>query len=103
MASDDHDDSEDHDDSDAAGGIEHERDRDDSGQFTEEFPREAFIDAVDALEDPTTKAVAEHVGCSRPTAHNKLTALAEEGAVERRKIGPVAVWSVPAADEPEEG
>jgi predicted DNA binding protein/putative methionine-R-sulfoxide reductase with GAF domain len=67
---------------------------------------ESTVAATDVLAvltgDPgtpfTAPEVAEHVDCARRTAHKKLTALAEEGTVETKKVGARGrVWWHPEA------
>jgi len=71
-----------------------ERD-DDSGQYTETYPREDFLDAVGDPGDMTgTQDVADAVGCSYESAYKKLRALDDEGAVESRKVANTRVWFI---------
>ncbi len=70
-------------------------DRDeDSGKFTEQYPREAFLRAVENTENATTKQVAEAVGCSYDLAYRRLNELEEEGEVTCTEIGSSFVWSM---------
>lgn len=69
-------------------------DRDDeSGKFTEQYPRESFLQAVGTIDNATTARVAEEVGCSYDLAYRRLNALEEEGEVTRTEIGSSFVWS----------
>jgi len=69
-------------------------DRDEeSGQFSEQYPRDAFIRAVDTIENATTKKVSEEVGCSYDLAYRRLKALEEQGAVTSTMIGSSLIWS----------
>ena len=69
-------------------------DRDEeSGKFTEQYPREAFLRAVDDIENATTARVAEEVGCSYDLAYRRLKALEDEEEVERTEIGSSFIWS----------
>lgn len=70
-----------------------ERD-DESGQFTEQYPRKAFLDAVADIDNATTTKVAERVGCSYDLAYRRLNALVEENAISRTEIGSSFVWTV---------
>lgn len=73
-----------------------DRERDErSGRFTEEYPNHSFIRAIEA-EDGTagTTDIAERVGCNRRTAYNKLNQMADDGILNRQKIGNSLVWSV---------
>lgn len=69
-------------------------DRDeDSGKYTETFPDEEFIDAIDALGgSASTQEVADAVGCAYRTAHAKLTELSDEGRVSKREVGRAFLW-----------
>jgi predicted ArsR family transcriptional regulator len=67
---------------------------DDSGQYTETYPTEEFLDAIAAADDMAgTQDVADYVGCSYETAYKKLRQLEDEGAVESRKVANARVWS----------
>ncbi|WP_336336882.1 transcriptional regulator [Haloarcula brevis] len=70
------------------------QDRDeDSGKFTEQYPEEAFLEAVEQLKTATTTEIAEEVGCSYDLAYRRLNTLVDEGEVQRKEIGPSFVWS----------
>lgn len=62
-------------------------DRDSTGKYTEEYPDSAFIDAVGDLPVPSTQNVADAVGCSYDLAYRRLSALFEEGQIEREEVG----------------
>lgn len=63
------------------------------------YPTAAFLDAVDALEWPTTPEVAERVGCRRNTAHGRLTDLEDDGLLVSRKVGASLVWALPEDED----
>lgn len=63
-----------------------------SGKFTEQYPREAFLQAVENIENATTAKVAEAVGCSYDLAYRRLNSLADEGELTRIEIGSSFVW-----------
>lgn len=70
-----------------------DRDRDEnSGRFSEEYPREDFIRALERLGASGTTDLADHVGCDRRTAYLKLQVLEEEGDVESKKVGNALLW-----------
>lgn len=69
-----------------------ERDAD-TGQFSEQYPREAFLNAVDNLEVATTSNVAEAVGCSYDLAYRRLHDLAADGHVESTDVGGSFIWT----------
>jgi len=66
---------------------------DDSGKFTEQYPTEAFLDAVASIDNATTSKVAEKVGCSYDLAYRRLHSLADDGKVVRTKVGGILMWS----------
>ena len=69
-------------------------DRDeDSGKFTEQYPREAFLQAVNTIDNATTARVADEVGCSYDLAYRRLKDLEKEGDVTQTEIGSSFVWS----------
>ena len=72
-----------------------DRDRDEnSGRFTEEYPREDFLQALEELAAAGTTDISNHVGCDRRTAYLKLQTLEEEGKVESRKVGSALLWEL---------
>ena len=76
-----------------------ERD-DDSGQYTETYPREDFLDAVGDPSDMTgTQDVADAVGCSYESAYKKLRALADEEVIESKKVANTRVWFTTGEDD----
>lgn len=69
-------------------------DRDEeSGKFTQKYSREAFLQAVDKLDNATTARVADEVGCSYDLAYRRLKRLEKEGEVSLTKIGSSFIWS----------
>jgi predicted transcriptional regulator len=76
-----------------------DRDRDESsGQFTDEYPRELFLEAIEAESGmAATGNIADRVGCAHDTAYKKLNRMEECGLVESQKYGNALVWSVPDA------
>lgn len=79
------------------------RERDEgSGQYTESYPAELFLDAIRDAEDgfAGTGTLAETVGCSERLALLKLDQLAGDGRVRSRDIGRSSVWLL--ADEESE-
>ena len=63
-----------------------ERD-DESGQFTEQYPREAFLKAVSQIETTTTSKIAEEIGYSYDLAYRRLGTLADENEIDKEMIG----------------
>jgi predicted ArsR family transcriptional regulator len=70
---------------------------DDSGQYTEKYPRQEFLDGVAGIEMAGTQDIADAVGCSYETAYKKLRALEDEGVVESRKVANSRVWMLAEA------
>lgn len=69
-------------------------DRDEeSGKFTQKYSREAFLQAVNKLDNATTARVADEVGCSYDLAYRRLKRLEKEGEVSLTKIGSSFIWS----------
>jgi len=66
---------------------------DDSGKFTEQYPRTAFIQAVASIENATTTEVAKEVGCSYDLAYRRLNALESEDEIERITVGSAFIWT----------
>jgi hypothetical protein len=71
------------------------RDRDERGQFPEQYTDQQFLTAVTGLDQPTTQDVADSVGCSRQLAHLRLRQLEDDNEVASRKIGNANVWTLP--------
>ena len=70
-----------------------------TGRFVSKYDDAAFLDVLADAGEVGTRAVAEEVDCNRDTARVRLTALAEQGAVERREIAGAILWSLDVADE----
>jgi DNA-binding IclR family transcriptional regulator len=67
-------------------------DRDDEGRFREEYPDEAFLQAIDELEVASTQNVADEVGCSYDLAYRRLRTLNEKGRVRQDQVGSSFLW-----------
>lgn len=65
-----------------------------SGQYRTAYRDEDFIEVIRAADQPSTPEVADALGCADRTALVRLHDLADEGKVERRKVGAVNLWSV---------
>jgi len=66
----------------------------DSGKFTEQYPREAFVRAVVSIENATTTEVADEVGCSYDLAYRRLNALESDDEIESITVGSSFVWTL---------
>lgn len=72
-----------------------DRDRDEeSGRFTEEYPEEEFIQALEELGSAGTTDISNYVGCDRRTAYLKLQSLEEENKVTSQKVGNALLWEL---------
>lgn len=65
----------------------------DSGRYREEFSREQFLHAVEEIDNPTTKKIADSVGCSYDLAYRRLKKLSNEGEITGEKVGNSYLWS----------
>lgn len=74
---------------------EDDEDRDETGQFTEKYPRSVFLDALRGLGgEAGTTDVADEVGCPRRTAYHRLSNLRDEGRINSRKVGSAMLWVI---------
>jgi predicted ArsR family transcriptional regulator len=72
-----------------------DRNRDEnSGKFSEEYPREDFLRALDELGAAGTTDIAEEVGCDRRTAYLKLQDLEDDGDIKSQKVGNALLWEL---------
>lgn len=72
-----------------------DRNRDEeSGRFTEEYPEEEFIQALEELGSAGTVDISNYVGCDRRTAYLKLQSLEEENKVTSQKVGNALLWEL---------
>jgi len=68
---------------------------DDSGKYTEKYPPDAFIAALEAEGGSAgTRPIAERIGCSYETAYKKLCSLADDGEIDRQKVGNANLWVI---------
>jgi GTP-sensing pleiotropic transcriptional regulator CodY len=67
-------------------------DRDDGGRFSEQYPDEAFVEAVRTLDVASTSNVADRVGCSYDLAYRRLGELESAGDVRSESVGRSFVW-----------
>jgi len=70
-----------------------ERERDDSGRYTEQVTLNSVLEVFEEADLPvlTASEVAEELGCSRPAAYNKLEELTEQGDIHKKQVGARAV------------
>jgi CTP-dependent riboflavin kinase len=69
-------------------------DRDDHGQFTEEYDDEAFLSAIESLPVPSTQNVADEVGCSYDLAYRRLKSMREDGEIKKEEVGGSFIWVI---------
>lgn len=74
--------------------VTHDKHDETTGKFAAEYSAEDFVDAVSALDLPTTSDVADAVGCAHRTALHHLNRLAEEGRLDSRMAGRAKLWRV---------
>lgn len=66
---------------------------DDSGRYSQTYPPEDFLDAIEAASGAAgTREIAEAVGCSVDTAIRRLNELEAGGRVSRREVGNAFLW-----------
>jgi hypothetical protein len=73
--------------------VDRERDED-TGKFAEEYPQEAFLDALNELGAAGTTDISEYVGCDRRTAYLKLQSLEDDREITSRKVGNALLWEL---------
>jgi len=72
-----------------------DRDRDEkSGKFTEEYPRQDFLEALADLGPSGTTDISDYVGCDRRTAYLKLKSIEEDGEIRSKKVGNSLLWEL---------
>ena len=77
-----------------------DRERDDSGRYSETVPPETVLDLFSNSEPRTTKEVSEALDIASKTAYNKLETLQERGDIRKKSIGELAVvWWRPEPPE----
>lgn len=62
-----------------------------TGQYEEVYSDEDLLDLLEGTRLGTSE-VADHLGCHRTTAHDKLTRLEEKGLIESTKVGNTLMW-----------
>ena len=70
-----------------------ERERDESGQYVEQVTLDSVQAVFEDAEVPvlTASEVADELGCSRPSAYNKLEELTDAGELIKKEVGARAV------------
>lgn len=65
----------------------------DSGRTTEEDVLHVFEQLENPTESLSTREVADAIGCSRRTAYDRLSGLADSGRIQTKKVGgQVRIW-----------
>jgi len=68
---------------------------DETGQYTGEYPEEAFLNAIRKADQMLgTGEVAESVGCAHDTAYKRLQELEDRGVLGSQKVGNTIVWFI---------
>jgi predicted transcriptional regulator len=70
--------------------------REKTGEISQKFSNEEYLDAVRENEPASTKEVGDAVGCSRQNADYRLRNLEDEGRVKSKMVGNSLVWMVKA-------
>jgi len=70
-----------------------ERERDESGQYTEQVTPDSVMVVFENADLPvlTASEIADELDCSRPSAYNKLEELVDRGELHKKKVGARAV------------
>jgi hypothetical protein len=68
--------------------------RDDNGQYKQEFADEEFLEAVRGLPVASTQNVADNVGCSYNLAYRRLMTLGAQSRVRKEDVGTSFVWFI---------
>jgi DNA-binding IclR family transcriptional regulator len=64
-----------------------------SGRYEEVYSEADIIELLDGTRLGTSE-VADHLGCHRSTAHDRLTQLEKEGLITSTKVGNTLVWEL---------
>ena len=69
------------------------QERGEGGRFSEQVTLDDVLAVFKTADLPvlTSREVAEHLGCSRPTAYSKLQELVDQGDVQKKEVGARAV------------
>lgn len=76
--------------------MDHDRPRNDAGQYVATRRPEDVFNAMEPLEPYTTGELAESLGWPRRSVYKALTELAEDGTIRKKKPEPRrAIWIRP--------
>ena len=76
---------------------------DDSGKYTQTYPREDFIEAIeDSGGMASTTDVSDEIGCSYDLAYKRLKEFEDDGDIESRKVANARLWMIGESDESDE-
>ena len=80
-----------------------ERERDESGRYTEQLTLESVLEVFELAEVPvlTATEVAAELGYSRPAAYHKLEELVKQGELRKKEVGARAVVYIRLSDDTE--
>lgn len=79
------------------------RTRDDSGRYTDKYPREDIRAAIGELSGmAATSEVADALDAERNTIYKKLDVMQDDGELTSRMAGGIRVWSVADKGEDDE-
>lgn len=69
-------------------------DRDEDGKYTEQYPEEEFLSAINTVDVASTQNIADTVGCSYDLAYRRLKDLERVGAVRSKEVRSAYIWFV---------
>ena len=73
---------------------------DESGKYTQTYPREDFIEAIeDSGGMASTTDVSDHIGCSYDLAYKRLKEFEDDGEIESRKVANARLWMIGESSE----
>ena len=72
-----------------------EKQRDNSGQFSETVDDDRIVSAVRTYDPAATSEIANELDISRQAADRRLRSLRDAGRVSSKKIGASLVWFIP--------
>ena len=71
------------------------RDRNEEGQYEPAYTDEEIVDAVKKHEPASTQEIASEFDIARQSADYRLRKLADQGIIDKNKIGNSLSWTVP--------
>jgi predicted HTH transcriptional regulator len=75
--------------------MDDDRERNEEGQYTPAYSDEEIVDAVKKNEPASTQEIAAEFDMARQSADYRLRKLADQGVINKNKIGNSLSWSIP--------